>query len=485
MNQETPAAYEAEKAVLGCVLLAPSVAEADALLGQLRAGLFHDGRHEAIYSAMLQVRREGHAVDGIMLMEYAKRKFVIPPFDLPLLAECQAKAVTVFNFPSYLGLIRDAAARRWTIARSEKLKALAADGEFSVEAVKAAVADLFEKSAKIGETAKPLIETVTLEELRAYQPDPKTYLVGAEMICRGEISLLAGWPGLGKSRLANTLAFAGARGHGTWMGYEVKRQFRTFVSQGEASMNRLKGETEAISAEYNDLVRFSKPCSLQFGRPEFRAELRRIWEQWPFDVLVLDHWLKIARDEGQADYLEALDNIMDSLPRGEQCPAIVIIAHLRKQRGGENWKPKNGRELLSEISGSFAIGAAARTVFVIQPATMDYEDDRIVFDCAKSNNDIPLPMSAWHRRNGEFLPCNSFDFDAWLCPPEENGRRLLTEQDLRDVFDGGRRKASRKVLVADLVSRGFAEPTAYRALSKGGKFADFILEEDGLLCWKG
>jgi len=66
-----------------------------------------------------------------------------------------------------------------------------------------------------------------------------------------------------------------------------------------------------------------------------------------------------------------------------------------------------------------------------------------------------------------------------------NGRRLLTEQDLRDVFDGGRRKASRKVLVADLVSRGFAEPTAYRALSKGGKFADFIQEDDGLLSWKG
>ena len=61
----------------------------------------------------------------------------------------------------------------------------------------------------------------------------------------------------------------------------------------------------------------------------------------------------------------------------------------------------------------------------------------------------------------------------------------MTEHDLRDVFDGGRRKASHKVLVADLVSRGFAEPTAYRALRKGGKFADFILEEDGLLSWKG
>jgi len=66
-----------------------------------------------------------------------------------------------------------------------------------------------------------------------------------------------------------------------------------------------------------------------------------------------------------------------------------------------------------------------------------------------------------------------------------NGPPAFDEQDLRDVFDGGRRKASRKNLAADLMSRGFAEPTAYRALSKGGKFADFILEEDGLLSWKG
>lgn len=481
---------EAELSALSSVIVAGvmnSQAEVDALLMQFRPQMFFDLRNRELFMEMTKMRMEGHALDSVTLFTWLQthRPDLQEKWPAEKITRLVEKVPSSMNYKFFLEELRLLQRRRWCLAKSAELHGLAQSADCKEEDIQNKFAELFEKSSKIGEQ-RALIEFVTIDEIKAYQADPKTFLIGADMVSRGELCLIAGWAGLGKSRLANTLAFAGARGNGEWMGYEIKRQFRTLVLQCENSMRRLKAEVEALPKEVNDWVKFSKPCNLAFQRPEFRAELRRICEQWPFDVLVLDHWLEIAREEGQADHMEALDNIWASLPRGDAAPALVIIVHMRKQRGGENWRPKTGRELLSEISGSYAVGAKARTVFAIQPATMEIDDDRIVFDCAKSNNDQPLPMSAWHRRNGAFIPCQEFDFSAWLNPPEEGNRKVLTEAILKTLFGDGKRRLSRRAAVQELVNQGFAEPTAYRALDLvKSKFKDFLEEKDGLLGWKG
>jgi CheY-like chemotaxis protein len=476
---------DAERAALACVMAAPSVQEQEALLLQLRPEMFFDHRHKELFKLMVGMREDGHAVDPLMLVHAAKEKN-LESLNHGWLAGLTELPVSVIRFQDYLSALKDTTARRWTLSRGTKLSSMAWDKDFSVEMVKSELGFLFERAAKVGETARPMIEVVTCNQIRAYIPNPSLFLVGADMISKGELTVIGGSPGLGKSRLGNTLAFAGARGGGEWMGYEIKRQFRTLVLQCENSMRRLKSEVEAVPADAEDWVRFTKPCPLSFSKPEFRDELRRIYEQWPFDVVVLDHWAEIAREEGQADHLEALDHIRASLPLGEDAPAVVIIAHMRKMRGGDSWRPKQGRELLNELSGSFAIGAKARTVFMIQPGSLDIDDDRIVFECAKSNNDQPLPPSAWHRRNGEFLPCPSFSFEEWYNPPEDGGRKVVSEADLKTLFMEGKRKLSLKQGVADLMALGFAQATAYRALSLDkSKFKDYLKEEGGLLSWKG
>lgn len=491
-NHELPPWSEVnERAALSCILYAglDSQQEVDALLLKLRPHHFYDARNKGLHAAMTKMRMEGHAVDMVTLKAWMAEhdKELAKAWPAADLAVVMQETASYVSFAYFLQELDRMADRRRALRASAELALLARNDQVKPEDIKSKFGELYEKSARISDAGRPLIEIVGCEELKAYQPDPKTFLVGADMVSRGELCLIAGWAGLGKSRLANTLAFAGARGSAiTWMGYEVKRQFRTLVLQCENSMRRLKSEVDGMPPEYQDLVKFSKPCPLQFQRAEFRAELRRIAEQWPFDVLVIDHWLEVAREEGQADHMEALDNIWASLPRGDAAPALVIIAHMRKQRGGENWRPKTGRELLSEISGSYAVGAKARTVFVIQPATMDADDDRIVFDCAKSNNDVPLPMSAWHRRNGSFLECKDFNFDNWLNPPEDGGgRKTITEAIMRDLFQAGGRMLARAAAVTELEALGFATPTAYRALKLDGKFKDFLLEKDGLLCWQG
>jgi hypothetical protein len=54
-----------------------------------------------------------------------------------------------------------------------------------------------------------------------------------------------------------------------------------------------------------------------------------------------------------------------------------------------------------------------RCVFVIQSASDDVAEDRIVWTCCKNNDGELGDRSAWIRCNGLFDPVLDFDWDAW------------------------------------------------------------------------
>ena len=45
------------------------------------------------------------------------------------------------------------------------------------------------------------------------------------------------------------------------------------------------------------------------------------------EVLVLDPWNGITGDDSQRDYRSALDNFREAVPKGDEEPAILIVAH--------------------------------------------------------------------------------------------------------------------------------------------------------------
>lgn len=482
-----------ERAALRCIVDAASSgsqAEVDALLEQLRPLHFYDLRHQHIFNELCRMRMAGHAVDLVTINtwfksenrwndcggeEYARDLLYNEPTPFP-------------TFSHYSEPLKALAGRRWALRESARLADKARAGDLDLRELRAELAETLETLEKAQTRERPLIELVTIEEAKAYVPDPKTFLVGNDMISRGEITVIAGLPGLGKSRLAMTLAFAGARGRCCWPNagqYAIRRRWRTLYLQSENSMKRIKDEVTGAPEEYNEWIRISKPTSLGFADPNYRAAVRRLFDAFPADMVIIDAWSDVIKDEKFADYQEGLENVLAALPTGTDRPAIVIVCHLKKAiLGGP---PMVGRALLGQISGSFRIGQKARTCFIVQPASMDSNDDRVIFDCAKSNNDTPLPMSAWHRRNGIFEPCRDFDFDQWLNPPDRSGaggrHHAITEEVMRELFAG--RKATRKYLVEQLKDLGFSQPTAYRALDHlNGKFHEHLTEtDDGFLAW--
>jgi hypothetical protein len=492
-DQLPPHAEEAERAALGCVLLSWSFdmtalpddptkhiwdgREGDALLAQLRPALFYDPKHRILHDELVKMRLEGHALEMPAVFLWLRdRKLLDQVGGIDYVSSLPEATPSIVNFSTYVKMLRDTAYRRWAIRRAHATISAATDG--SADQVRTVAEETWELEKKMINHSKPMIEIIDLNYIADFKPDPKSYLIGENLICRGDLTVIAGKGGLGKSMLGNTMAFAGARGRGKWLDYDVRCQWRTFILQSENSVLRMQNEFRSVPPGCSEFVRFSKPCALEFSNPNFRGELKRLYENWPFGMIQIDNWLDVSSCEGQEDYLEALNNVRSCFPMDETGPAVVIMAHVRKTRGGDSWRPKLGRALADEISGSMALVSKARVAFVLQPGSCD---ESVVFDCAKVNNGTPMAASAWYRRPVEFEPYPDFDWNAWM-NPEEGKKKHDPEALFQRVLEGGRRM-SRKHMADTLKNEyNLGVSTVYRWIDRligYGKLED----KDGLIGW--
>src|SRR5258707_11090883 len=133
------------------------------------------------------------------------------------------------------------------------------------------------------EEPKIYIEVLTTSEIKAYQPTPGVLLVGHNHIVRGSVFILAGPPGVGKSRATVALAEAGATGH-EWFGLTVHCKFRTLIIQNENGRYRLKQEFAELDEQILDpYLRITPPppFGLCFGKSGFRDQLKAQIETFP------------------------------------------------------------------------------------------------------------------------------------------------------------------------------------------------------------
>jgi hypothetical protein len=340
----------------------------------------------------------------------------------------------------------------------------------------------FEKqtaSLNEGNNAEPLIQFLKLSEIRNYQPPEGHNLVGDYHIQKEAPFVIAGAPGVGKSRAANYLAIAGALGV-PWFGLPIHRPFRTMILQAENGKVRLRDEFAEFSQsglEDKILISSPPPYGFAFANEDFFKQLQEAVLAFEPDVFIVDPWNKLARDDKAADYLAAFNMLQSVLPKGEKSPALGIVAHTRKPKSDER---ANGRALLNLIAGSYTLGSIPRAAFVIQAASDDPEDDRIVFTCCKNNDgDLGMP-SAWHRRNGIFMPVDDFDWEAFN--GSADSRKTINEADLNKLFEGGQTIARKQAVERLMEMTGLSQRACYNALSLEGRFAGLLAENNGLLC---
>jgi hypothetical protein len=352
------------------------------------------------------------------------------------------------------------------------------------EGIRAELLDLLKNAEVIPgpDKPRPLIEFKTPLQLKNFVPPAGMILVGDCHIVRGSVFVIGGAPGIGKSRSSVALGQAGAI-RSDWFGLTVHRAFKTMIIQTENGLFRLSKEFSELDCKaLEDYVRICPPppFGLCLGREDFRAQLSAAIREFGPNVIILDPWNAAARDEKAREYLETFELIRSVVASGDDAPAIGIVAHTRKPRADER---ATGRGLLNLLSGSYVLGSVPRTVFVMQAASDDTTDNRIVWTCCKNNDGELGPRSAWERRNGLFAPVLDFDWDAFDNPHTDD-RVTITADDMAEIFENGAKQRNKTDAAKALQTLTGAGRTAcYSALKSNGRFAKHLRENDGLLSW--
>jgi hypothetical protein len=333
------------------------------------------------------------------------------------------------------------------------------------------------------EKPKILIEFLTSSQLSAYEPPPGIVLVGDNHIVRDAVFVIAGAPGVGKSRATIALAQCGALIL-PWLGYDAHVGFRTMIIQNENGRYRLKLEFQDIDCpELEDSLRITPPppFGLCFDRKDFREQLKVAVDSFQPQLCLIDPWNAAARDDRQKDYLQTFNDIRAVFPPGLDGPAIGIVAHTRKPYPNER---ANGRALLNLLAGSYVLGSIPRCVWVIQSASDDVSEERVVLTCCKNNDGQLGPRSAWIRRNGLFVRTEAFDWEAFDHPEDrDKEEKPIDETALAEIFENGQKAMKRLDAVGALATLTGRKRTAcYDALNeKSGRLKKWLRLKGGLL----
>ena len=129
-------------------------------------------------------------------------------------------------------------------------------------------------------------------------------------------------------------------------------------------------------------------------------------------------------------------------------------------------------------------GSVPRCVFVMQLASDDPQDNRVVWTCCKNNDGELGARSAWERRNGLFARVPEFDW-ATFDNPHKDERVTITADDLMEIFENGEKQLTKADAVKTLQRLTEGGRTAcYDALNSEGRFSAHLSETHGLLSWK-
>jgi len=430
----------------------------------IRPDAFYVPAHHILHSILLELSKDAQCIAADGKIDFVPLKRALK--DRGQLEEIGGEhwlsalydfVPTAANAAWYADIIRD----RW-----ERRRAIS-DGKEQIDLASDLSVDNWDADGKYQSRspARQLIEFLSPSEIVSYQAPPGIVLVGDQHITRGSIFIIGGAPGVGKSRAAVALAEAGATSH-DWFGLKVHSKFKTLIIQNENGRFRLKQEFSELNSKLLDgYVRITPPppCGLCFDRFEFRQQLSEALEVFDPGIVLIDPWNAVTRDDRQKDYLGTFELIRAVIPSGDLAPAIGIIAHTRKPLSGER---ASGRALLNLLAGSYVLGSMPRCVFVMQSASDDVAEDRIVWTCCKNNDGELGDRSAWIRCNGLFDPVSDFDWDAW----NSDGQAVkIGVEIIAKIIEENGGAVARDILRDKIEGKGLSRRTAYRRIEEAEK----------------
>jgi hypothetical protein len=392
-----------------------------------------------------------------------------------VLAELQTFVSTAFNVSAYADNLREKAALRTLIKTCHETADAAFENHSQpvtdlVTAALSKLKPLAESPEKKAREAR--IRFFKPSELRDYEPENGAVLVGDSHILRGEVFVIGGEPGVGKSTAATELAICGATGS-DWLGLVTHGRFKTLIIQNENGRYRLQQEYAArgfgSEIEESILVSEPPPYGMTLNHPEFLEDVKSTLESFLPDVVIFDPWNAAARDDKAADYSAAFDALRNMLPKGKERPALGIVAHTKKPQANE--KRTGGSGLMHLLAGSYVLTSVPRAIFIMVRGGNDETDNSIVWFNPKNSNGPAAPRTAWEREPKGFTFLNDFDWKTF--EGGEGGRKVIRLEHIQDAL--GKDSWDRAAAVERLEKESACGKRAcQKALAEKSQFASHL-----------
>jgi hypothetical protein len=355
-----PHDLEAERAVLGCILLAPErLPEASGIVSVTD---FYRQGHRDMFTAMRALHARGEAIDFVTLRTELAKLGKLEESDPVYMSQLTDGQTRSNNVALYAHIVRDFAAAREAIrllqghAQTLQRNPLAISN--GLPAAHREAWDLI--IARANTPSTPTVRAMTMVDIAGHIFTHRRGLLwrgDMPIVCEGHLAEVYALRGIGKTWFTTTLAIVAATGT-DGLGFSAPEPCRVLQIDGEMAGEELKSRAATVRDVLNVLdtdnltivaADWQDGFLHRLDTPEGQAAVE------PFvaeaDLIVLDNRSTLFDPEGEKDpvaWQPAQDWLLSLRRRGK----VAIVVHHGNRQGGARGhsKPEDVMNLLIKLS---------------------------------------------------------------------------------------------------------------------------------------
>ena len=387
-----PHSVEAEKSVLGSMLISPQATEL--ACESLKAEDFYLPAHQDIYAAMLNLYIRGSAVDSVTLIDAMERSGKLNnvggvPYitELSLFVPSAADA----NVAGYIRIVEDRSIMRQLIRAGTDIVRDAQGGEHAVgDMLDDAERRIFNISMKSnGDSLVPMDKAANdaynrigeLMKLKGKLSGVTTGLKGLDELTSGlqrsDLIIVAGRPSMGKTAFGLTLAQnAAIRGNASICIFSLEMSYEQLarrmlcsiasvdmqrVNTGNVTMEEVSRLADALNVLASTKIYIDDTAGLSVA--EIRSRCRRQKSRGGLDLVIIDY-LQLMKTPGKSDNrVTEISEVTRALKVMARELGVPVMLLSQLSRGPES--RKEHRPIMADLRESGAIEQDADVIILL------------------------------------------------------------------------------------------------------------------------
>jgi replicative DNA helicase len=451
LDRQPPSNLEAERGVLGSILLLPVVCD-DVLL-IVRPEDFYDDANRVLFTQIRELHDAGRRVDITLLHERLKTAGQYEAIGGGnYLAGVLQSVPTAANATHYARIVKNKATLRSLIhVSTEILRDVYSGSAEPGELLDQAVSKLDQLAGGVSAhtivTAKQAV-SLAIDRARLIVRNRQTPAIGTGLasvdrkiggLFPGELVILGARPGVGKTALAAQIGIANAIDGRRVLFFSSEMDsgelaLRTLCGRSGVSSNLLRSgranddHLNALEAAGRELE--TVPLLIDDrGQPsvsDIRHAARREHRKSPLALVIVDYLQRLAPADSRAPRHEQVSRMAEGLKTLARELAVPVLAPCQLNRGAENSADQKPRPANLRESGS--IEAEADQIWFLHRPEVAKKDDpdlrgKAEFIVAKNRNgETPTIDLTWHGASTTFRDPDDnrvFGWDEAIDPTEE------------------------------------------------------------------